>query len=72
MREYIWDAVGRFVDLQGNGDRLAARCPFHAEKAPSFVVDQKRNTYHCFGCDAHGHVEDFKAELDRFRSTRRA
>ena len=61
MREYIWDNVGRFIELRGDGDRLSALCPFHDENEPSFVVDQKRNTYHCFGCDAHGHVEDFEA-----------
>lgn len=67
MREYIWDTVGRFVDLQGDGDRLIACCPFHHEETPSFVVDQKKNIYHCFGCEAHGHVEDFQNELERHR-----
>lgn len=65
MREYIFDMVGRYIELKGNGDRLGALCPFHEEKTPSFMVDQKKNTYHCFGCDVHGHVEDFKTELDR-------
>lgn len=64
MREYIFDMVGRYIELCGDGDRLTARCPFHQEQEGSFVVDQRKNTYHCFGCDAHGHVADFKSELD--------
>lgn len=28
-------------------------CPFHGEKTPSFMV-YKDNSYHCFGCRAHG------------------
>lgn len=68
MREYIWDNVGRFLQLHGEGQRLTAICPFHREETPSFVVDQERNTYHCFGCEAHGCVEDFCSELERFKA----
>ena len=36
-------------------------CPFHLEKTPSLkLYDQ---TYHCFGCGAHGSVIDFVGEL---------
>lgn len=72
MREYIHDTVGQFIELHGDGERLSARCPFHQEQTPSFVVDQKKNTYHCFGCGEHGHVEDFKMALDQHRSAKSA
>jgi len=36
--------------------RGKACCPFHEEKNPSFIVNQKKQTYHCFGCGAHGDV----------------
>lgn len=35
-----------------------AKCPFHNEKTASFRV-YPDNTYHCFGCGAHGDVIDF-------------
>ena len=31
-------------------------CTFHKEKTPSFAVNIARQTYHCFGCGAHGDV----------------
>ena len=34
-------------------------CPFHQEKTPSFTVDERRGTFHCFGCGAHGNAIDF-------------
>ncbi|HQP25882.1 MAG TPA: CHC2 zinc finger domain-containing protein [Smithellaceae bacterium] len=36
--------------------RGKACCPFHEEKNPSFIINQKKQTYHCFGCGAHGDV----------------
>lgn len=72
MLEYIWDNVGRYIKLHGEGDRLSALCPFHHEETPSFTVDQKKLSYHCFGCGAHGHVEDFKSDLDRARGSKHA
>ena len=39
--------------------RGKACCPFHDENNPSFIVNQKKQTYHCFGCGAHGDVITF-------------
>lgn len=35
------------------------RCPFHAEKSPSFKVDLREPFYACFGCGARGDVFTF-------------
>ena len=54
-RVSIYDVVSQSVRLQPSGNgRFKGLCPFHDEKTPSFTVDPQRNTYHCFGCQAHG------------------
>lgn len=42
----------------GSG-RLIGCCPFHADREPSFMVDQRDQHFHCFACQAHGDVIDF-------------
>lgn len=39
-----------------------ARCPFHSEKTASFRV-YPDNTFHCFGCGAHGDVITFVMKM---------
>jgi DNA primase len=40
-------------------ERFSARCPFHDDRAPSLLVDERDGHFHCFGCKAHGDVIDF-------------
>jgi DNA primase len=61
----IADIVGARVQLKRAGGLLKGLCPFHNEKTPSFVVTPSRQTYHCFGCGAHGNAIDFLIEHDR-------
>ncbi|MGE0715139.1 MAG: DNA primase [Alphaproteobacteria bacterium] len=51
--------VGRRVRLVRAGTAHKGLCPFHNEKTPSFTVDERRGTFHCFGCGAHGNAIDF-------------
>ncbi len=55
--------VGRHVTLKKAGTLFKGLCPFHDEKTPSFTVSPTRNTYHCFGCGAHGHSIKFLMEV---------
>ncbi len=57
------EVVGRFVDLKKAGTLFKGLCPFHDEKTPSFTVSAIRNTYHCFGCGAHGNAIKFIMEV---------
>ena len=58
----IVDVVGRQVELKKAGINHKGLCPFHGEKSPSFIVSPTRQTYHCFGCGAHGDAIRFLVE----------
>lgn len=45
--------------------RKVGLCPFHEERTPSFMVFTDSNTFHCFGCDAHGDVIEFYSKTRR-------
>jgi DNA primase len=41
------------IDLRRQGPRYVARCPFHAEEHPSFIIFPE-NRWRCFGCGKWG------------------
>jgi len=58
----VVEVVGRHVELKRAGTVHKGLCPFHGEKTPSFTVSPSRQTYHCFGCGAHGDAIRFLVE----------
>src|SRR5262245_57257520 len=44
--------------------RLIGRCPFHQDRHPSLMVDERDQHFHCFGCGAHGDVISFVMRRD--------
>ncbi|MBL0148931.1 MAG: DNA primase [Ideonella sp.] len=58
----VVEVVGRHVELKKAGINHKGLCPFHGEKTPSFIVSPSRQTYHCFGCGAHGDAIRFLTE----------
>jgi len=61
----IADLVGRYVSLRQSGERHVARCPFHDDETPSFMVFPAPGTFHCYGCRAHGDVIDFLMRIEK-------
>ncbi len=56
--------IGEHVSLRRVGLRWQGLCPFHAEKSPSFSVNQGEGLYYCFGCQAKGDVITFVREIE--------
>ena len=55
----IVDVVSRALPLRKAGASYKCVCPFHNEKTPSFNVNEQRQMYYCFGCQASGDVIEF-------------
>jgi len=66
LRVPIEDLVReRVPSLKRTGALWVACCPFHEERTPSFKVDPRRGTWHCFGaCATGGDQISFLQRLD--------
>lgn len=53
------EVLSQHIELKRAGAAMKARCPFHEERSPSFVVNRGDTHYHCFGCGAHGDAIQF-------------
>ena len=58
-RADIVDVIGKVVSLKKTGSNYKGLCPFHSEKTPSFIVNEQRQYFTCFGCGAKGDVLEF-------------
>ncbi len=61
----IVDVVKEFVTLRKRGVNYIGLCPFHNEKTPSFIVNQSKGIFKCFGCGKGGNVVNFIMEHER-------
>ena len=59
----IAELASRFIEVKQIGNKYLGCCPLHNEKTPSFYLYTETNTYHCFGCGAHGDVINLTQEL---------
>lgn len=48
---------------KSSGGQLYACCPFHAEKTPSFTVNEDTGEWYCHGCNRGGSEKEFIAEF---------
>ncbi len=63
-RANIVEVVGAHVGLKRVGRNHVGLCPFHAEKSPSFNVNDERGIFHCFGCGVGGNVFTFLMRME--------
>jgi DNA primase len=63
-RVSIVELVRTRVQLHKKGATWKGLCPFHQEKTPSFVVNEARKSFHCFGCGKGGDAISFLRELE--------
>ena len=63
-RVNLVDVVQPHVALRRVGRRWQGLCPFHAEKTPSFYVNDELGLFKCFGCNKAGDVITFVREVE--------
>jgi twinkle protein len=49
-----------------NSSKLKGLCPFHNEKTPSFVWNEKSNSFKCFGCGQTYDIIDYYTQAEGF------
>ena len=57
IKEYV-------SDLKIDGVKAECRCPFHAERTPSFHVNNSKGLWYCFGCHEGGNVFQFIQKIE--------
>lgn len=63
-RASIVDIISDYVPLKKTGKNYKGLCPFHAEKTPSFIVNEEKQIFHCFGCNTGGNIFNFLMKID--------
>lgn len=59
----ILEHYGMLGNMVRQGDELVGRCPFHADRRPSFSASLSKNVFQCFAgsCSKKGNILDFVA-----------
>ena len=56
---------GLLEKMRKSGDEWIGPCPLHDKKSekPSFYVNTRKNTFHCFACKQSGNLLDFTKKV---------
>ena len=65
----IVDVVGRRVQLNKKGSNYWGVCPFHDDHKPSMAVNQDKQFYYCFVCQASGNSINFLRDYENLDFT---
>ena len=57
--------MGEYTPLRKSGANFTGCCAFHQERTPSMYVYTDQQTYHCYGCGAHGDAISLLREKER-------
>jgi len=63
-RASIVEVISDHLTLKKMGRNYLGICPFHAEKTPSFTVNEEKGIFHCFGCGVGGNVFHFLMQYE--------
>ena len=61
----LHSVVASYVKLKRISGGWEGLCPFHDERRASFKLNDRNDTFRCYGCGAHGDVIDFLEKLHR-------
>ncbi len=65
-RASLLEVISDYVSLKKTGRHHKGLCPFHSEKTPSFMVNEEKQIFHCFGCGEGGDVFAFLMKAGHF------
>jgi len=65
----IVDVIGRRLPLNKKGSNYWGKCPFHDDQKPSMAVNQDKQFYYCFVCQASGNSINFLRDYENLDFT---